>query len=174
MADVARDQGFERMLTISWSSSVVAALRLMRPASVLCMESQPGGEGRRAVAAIERFCRADLIADDDALENVPADAVITGADAVTPDAVINKMKTRVLAEAAASKRVPRYAIAGEAKFAAADLPPEEALETVPMESFTAVASPWGLLSPQDASVRARDAPLHPALGRLLHDLTKHP
>jgi initiation factor 2B subunit 1/2 family protein len=153
----------ETILTISHSSSVVELVRRARPLRVLCMRSDPGGEGVRMAKAISTWTEAALLDDDVAVQDVPAQAIVVGADAVTPRGVINKVKTAALAKAARSKGVPSYAIAGETKFVGADLPATGSFEATPLELFTAIAAPAGLLSPHQARDHAWSRPLHPQL-----------
>ena len=157
------------VLTISFSSSVLEAIRRASVEEVMCMRSDPGGEGVRMAEALIRV-RTRVIDDQEALETVPAQAVVVGADAVTPTTLINKVKTRALAEACREKGVPCYAVAGETKFVASELPAEAPFERVPLELFTAIATRAGLLSPAEASRLASRAVLHPDLIRLLSDL----
>jgi translation initiation factor eIF-2B subunit delta len=160
----------DAVLTISWSSTVVNAIRLRRPADVICMRSDPGGEGARTASALSGWTSAVVLEDEDALERVPAAAVLVGADAVTPDGLVNKVKTRALAEAARARNVPAYAAVGQAKFVAVPLPLEASLEATPIELFTSVATPAGMLRPQEAAEAARLAPLSERLLPLLDDL----
>lgn len=159
------------LLTISYSSSVIQAVRDARVSRLACMRSDPGGEGARTAEAVAPI-RADVIEDDDAIARVPAAAVVVGADAVSPSHLVNKVKTRALAEAARGKEVPCYAVAGQTKFVDADLPIEGPFERVPLELFTAIATPAGLLQPADAAERAAEAHLHTDLTPLLTELVR--
>jgi translation initiation factor eIF-2B subunit delta len=162
----------DRVLTLSYSSSVVEAIRLRRPQQTVCMRSEPGGEGWR-VAEETRDCTWPILMDDDeALQKLPGEAVVVGADAVTPEGVVNKVKTRALVEAARSKGIPRYAVAGETKFVGDALPLRPAFETAPLEHFTAVAVPGGLLRPDEARRRADAVRLSPKLRGLLEELAR--
>ena len=160
------------VLTISYSSSVVRALRgRSRLAMVTCMESRPGGEGTRMAETVSAFANARVLPDAEALAQVPGGVVVAGCDALTPAAVVNKVKTRALAEAARERGVPCYAVAGWSKFVPDTVPVDDAFEPTPLELFTAIATPDGLLVPEDAARRARSAALHadlePVLARLL-------
>jgi hypothetical protein len=161
----------DSILTISFSSTVIDAIRLRRPALLVCMRSEPGGEGRRTAQAMAAWTRSEVIEDEEALHRLPAAAVLTGADAITPDAVVNKVKTRALVEAAAAREIPRYAVAGETKFVAASLPVGGSFESAPLELFTAVATPTGLLSPSPTRQHARQSTLHPDLAPILARLS---
>jgi translation initiation factor 2B subunit (eIF-2B alpha/beta/delta family) len=156
------------VLTISRSSSVLRALRgRKRLAMVTCMASQPGGEGARMAEAVSGFATARVVPDAEALAQVPGGVVAVGCDALTPSALVNKTKTRALVEAARDRGVPCYGVAGWAKFVAEPLPVEEPFEPTPLELFTAVATPDGLLEPDEAGRRAGAAALHDDLGPVL-------
>ena len=156
------------LLTISASSSVLAAVRLARVRLLSCMRSDPGGEGERMAAeAAAGTTRTRLLDDDEAIRLVPAAAVVVGADAVTPAGLVNKVKTRALAEAAGGRGIPVYAVAGETKFLGLDLPTEPPFERVPLHLFTAIATPAGLLPPDEALRAAASAVPHPELAELL-------
>jgi translation initiation factor 2B subunit (eIF-2B alpha/beta/delta family) len=170
LAELLSHSNFRQVLTISWSSSVLAAIRLVRPETVLCMRSEPGGEGPRLAEALAPFTAASVIEDDEAIAGVPAEVVVTGADALFPGAVVNKVKTRALAEAAGMRGVPVYAIAGETKFVAVPLPLAGAFESTPVSLFIGIATAEGILSPPEASDRARAAALHEDLTVLLERL----
>jgi translation initiation factor eIF-2B subunit delta len=160
----------DRILTLSYSSSVVAAIRLRRPQQTVCMRSEPGGEGWRVAEETRDRTWSVVMEDEEALERLPGDAVVVGADAVTPQGVVNKVKTHRLAEAARSKDIPRYVVAGHTKFLGRALPLGAAFETTPLELITAVAAPGGLLGPKEARRRADDVGLSPRLTRLLEEL----
>jgi Initiation factor 2 subunit family len=162
----------DRILTLSYSSTVVAAIRIRRPFQTICMRSEPGGEGWRVAEETRDVTTPILMDDDEALEQLPTDAVVVGADAVTPDGVANKVKTGALAEAARAKGIPRYAVAGNTKFVGARLPLQSGFEVTPLELFTAIASPGGLMSPSEARVHAEGFRLREELLRLLEDLSR--
>ncbi len=168
---VAADALPERVLTISWSSSVAHAIRHRRPRLALCMRSEPGGEGERTAKLLEDAAeRVEVVEDGDALERVPADAVVVGADAVTPRAVVNKIGTARLAAAARGRDVPRFVVAGETKFVADDVPIVEPFEAAPLDLFTGVATADGVLTPAEVRRRARCHPVHFDLVPLLEEL----
>jgi hypothetical protein len=160
------------LLTISYSSSVVELVPLARPETVLCMRSEPGGEGAHAAEAMSAWTKATVIEDEDAITNVPSDAVVVGADAVTPRAVINKVKTTALAEAAGRKGIPIYAVAGEFKFVGDELPVAPVFEATPLELFSAIAGPQGLWDASQAGTHARSRQIHPELRPLLNELRR--
>ena len=109
------------LVTISFSRSVrqvMAEVARVRPLSVACAEGRPALEGRRlaaelAASGIEVTCFGDA-AIGHALAT--ADAVLVGADAITPDWFLNKSGTRMLAAAAAQQGRPVYVAATRDKF----------------------------------------------------------
>lgn len=159
-----------RVITISYSSSVVELVRRARPAGVLCMRSEPGGEGTHSAEKMSAWTSAVVMEDDDAITHMPGDLVVVGADAVTPRAVVNKVKTRALTQAARARDLATYAVADESKFIAEELPVASPFEATPLELFVAVAGPDGLLDAKRASRHARTRPIHPKLRPLLEAL----
>jgi translation initiation factor 2B subunit (eIF-2B alpha/beta/delta family) len=159
----------DAVLTISWSSTVVAALRLRRPRTVLCMVSEPGGEGRRTAEALADL-GARALPDEEALAAFPAGAAVVGADAVGPGGLVNKVRTGALCRAARGRGLPAIALAGETKLVSADLPAPGPFERVPLGLLDAVVLPDGPVGPDEAARRARAVPLHPSLPPLLEEL----
>lgn len=110
-----------RVVTLSFSRSVaqvLEALHAQRAVHVACSDSRPALEGRRlasrlAAAGIPVTCYTDA-ALGHAL--AAADAVLVGADAVSPEWFLNKSGTRMLAAAAGQQGVPVYVIATRDKF----------------------------------------------------------
>lgn len=164
----------ERLLTISYSSSVIDAVRLRRPERVACMLSEPGGEGQRLAEALSGWTDSIVVPDEEATSAIPAEAVVVGADAVTPLALVNKVKTAALARSAREHRVPCIAVAGGTKFVADELPVVGPFEAAPLDLFDAVAAPSGLLDQTAASARARRFGIHPRLRPLLEELRAAP
>jgi translation initiation factor 2B subunit (eIF-2B alpha/beta/delta family) len=111
--------------TCSFSGSVLACLRALAGRAALrvsCAEGRPAFEGRRLAAAlsgegiaVEAFTDAGI---GEAVWRQPgrADAVLLGADAVSPDWVVNKAGSGMLAAAAARVGVPVYVAATRDKF----------------------------------------------------------
>jgi translation initiation factor 2B subunit (eIF-2B alpha/beta/delta family) len=108
--------------------------------------------------------------DAEALQRLPAEAVVVGADAVTPFALVNKVGTGALARAAADRHIPCYAVAGGTKFVGDVTPAVEPFEAVPLDAITAVATPAGVLTADEARHSARTRPIHPDLRPLLEEL----
>ena len=171
-AAVAASMLPERILTLSYSSTVVEAIRLRRPLQVVCMRSEPGGEGWRVAEETRDVTTPILMDDEESLAKVPADAVLVGADAVTPEGVVNKVKTKALAEAARTRGIQRYAVAGGTKFVGVRLPLRPAFEVTPLELFTAIAAPGGLLSAAEAGGEAASVTFGVELRRLLEELSE--
>lgn len=137
------------IMTHSASGTVQAALVASkdRIGSVLCTTSLPGGEGR---ALARRLSSAGLdarvIADAEiARVCSTVDMAIVGADAVTEQAVVNKVGTALVALAAREAGVPCYAIAPTGKLLphslATTLP--AAFEHTPLGLFDAVLTEQG-------------------------------
>jgi len=160
----------DTVLTISSSSTVAAAIRIRRPRHVVCMASHPGGEGLSMAGTVSAWSETTVADDDEAIRSLPAEAVVVGADAVTPHAVINKVRTRDLAEAALARGLPCYVIAGSAKFISVALPVVPPFEATPLGAFTAIATAAGLITPQQAADRASRVTVHPALALLVERL----
>ena len=153
----------DRIITISYSSTVRDIVKMREPREVRCMSSDPGGEGMEMVGVLSAYTEATVIADDEAIEQCPADAVVVGADAVTPGGLLDKVKTREIAESARDHGIPCFAVAGETKFVPAELPFGEPFQSVGLRLFSGIATPMGLLMPSEAIDYAASVRLHPAL-----------
>jgi translation initiation factor 2B subunit (eIF-2B alpha/beta/delta family) len=124
------------VLTHSWSSTVARAIRAAR--RVVCTESLPGGEGRKTAAALG----GEMIPDTAVYRSMATvDLVVVGADAVTPDAVVNKVGTALVALAARERLVPVWVVCGEEKLVGAEWRPElgDLFERVPRMWFRGIA-----------------------------------
>ncbi|MGH9350114.1 MAG: translation initiation factor eIF-2B [Vicinamibacterales bacterium] len=113
-----------RLVTISYSGTVRHALEALgraRPLHVACAEGRPALEGRRLAARLAGSGAMVECFSDAAIAHPleRADAVLVGADAVTPEWFVNKSGTLMLAAAAAGRGIPVYVLAGREKF----LPP---------------------------------------------------
>jgi len=106
------------IITISRSSTVLAVLGALEPERVLCLESSPGGEGRRSAAELnERGIPAETVPDAEvgaAVERI--ELGLCGADAVTGHVFVNKIGTRRLAEALRALGKPLYVAADRTKY----------------------------------------------------------
>ena len=94
-------------------------------------------EGRAAGAALEG-----------------AELALIGADAVTPDLLINGTPSQSLAEAAAG-RVPFYAVCETVKFTR-DARADRGYDLVPLALVTAIATEEGVLAPDDVRRRIQE------------------
>ncbi|MFN2589576.1 MAG: hypothetical protein ABR518_02265 [Actinomycetota bacterium] len=159
------------VMTLSRSSAVIDAIVARRPDRVLAMRSEPGGEGADAAAALrEAGIAAVVIDDDEALATMPAEAVVVGSDAITPTAVVNKVRTAALAAAARTRGLPCYVVAGESKLVGVELPPIPPFERTDLGLFTAVAMPDGMVDPAQIARRARTTRIHERLVPTLEEL----
>jgi translation initiation factor eIF-2B subunit delta len=109
------------LVTLSFSKSVVTAveaIRQVRPVRVSCSEGRPALEGRRMALEIASLGVPVMSYGDAAVGHAlaTADAVLVGADAITPDWFLNKSGTRMLAAAALQKGIPVYVAATRDKF----------------------------------------------------------
>jgi translation initiation factor eIF-2B subunit delta len=181
----------ETIMTHSRSSTVLAALKHARALgtrfSVIATESRPMLEGRALAASLaSEGVSVTLIADAAAamaLDRV--DSVLTGADKVTPEALVNKIGTRMIALAARERAVPVYAICDTTKFTAySDLGLSAGVrsadelwtgapqgvgvfntyfEPTPLAYFTGIVTEDGMLQPEQARQRAGTITIHQAL-----------
>jgi translation initiation factor eIF-2B subunit delta len=174
------------VLTHSRSSTVLAALiearRQSKAFSVIATESRPMLEGRALAETLAvEGVRASLIADAAAalvLDQV--DLILVGADRITPEYLLNKIGTRMIALAAKERTLPMYAVCDTSKFIDADYlnrtvrnersaeelwqdAPEGVIvvnryfEPTPLELFTAIITENGELSTHETSRRAERA-----------------
>ncbi|MCK4594292.1 hypothetical protein KAU45_07305 [bacterium] len=106
-----------RIITISRSSTVLAVLKALETELILCLESLPGGEGRRTVAELgANGVSARMIPDDELDAGVErAELGLIGADVVTGGVIVNKVGTRRLAEGLSSRGKPLYVVADRTK-----------------------------------------------------------
>lgn len=109
------------LVTLSFSGTVAALLEDLgarQPITVSCADGLPALEGRRLALRLSAAGLPVTFYSDAALAQAleGADAVLVGADAVTPDWFLNKSGTRMLAAAAAQYGVPVYVCATRDKF----------------------------------------------------------
>ena len=117
------ESGPLRLVTISQSGSVAAVLEAIhqqRPLQVSCSEGRPALEGRRMAAELAQRGIAVTFYSDAAVGHAVegANAVLVGADAISPDWFLNKSGTLTLASAASVRGVPVYVVASRDKFVA--------------------------------------------------------
>ena len=110
--------GGRRVLVVSRSEPVLAALRRGDPAGVVVAASRPGGEGVAVAGTLAEELDDGIdvaLAPDSAVAQAlaggAADAVLLGADRVLPDgSVVNKVGSRAAAVAAAREDRPVWAV----------------------------------------------------------------
>jgi translation initiation factor 2B subunit (eIF-2B alpha/beta/delta family) len=110
-----------KLVTISFSSTVLLALEAVAqqcPLEIATAEGQPALEGRRAATRLAAAGIAVAHYTDAALGLAVggADAIVVGADAVSPEWFLNKSGTRMLAATAAQQGIPVYVLATRDKF----------------------------------------------------------
>jgi translation initiation factor eIF-2B subunit delta len=107
-----------RVMTHSYSSTCLGVLGHTKDIEVICPESRPLYEGLRTAKELgTKGIRVRIVVDSAAPSLMgECDVVIVGADAVTPDGVVNKIGTYALALAARESKVPFYVLAGQEKF----------------------------------------------------------
>ncbi len=130
--------------TLSYSSTVLELLA-RRDLRVIVAESLPGGEGARTARLLRRRgVSARLIRDAElGVYLNGSDVAVTGADAVTPAWVINKVGTSALALASREAGVRCYAVCDSSKLVPAtwSIPPysrRRPFEQTRRRLFTAV------------------------------------
>lgn len=170
----------ERVLTLSRSGTVLAALRAADPEEVVVAESRPAREGVGVAEALAaEGVDVTLLVDAAVAHHLAGggvDAVLVGADSVLADGgIVNKVGTRAAALAAAREGVALYAVAARDKVVAGtELHQEtgderevydgEAAVTVaaprfdvtPADLVAGVVTEDGLLDADDVTAVARD------------------
>lgn len=108
-----------RILTLSRSGTVRAALRQADPEAVVIAESRPGGEGVGVAESLAAEMDVGLVPDAGlawAMAQQEYDAVLVGADTIRADgSLVNKVGTRMAALAARHEGIPVYAVAASDK-----------------------------------------------------------
>jgi translation initiation factor 2B subunit (eIF-2B alpha/beta/delta family) len=142
------------VLTHSASATVREALVHTPPARVVCTVSEPGGEGRGLADDLRAAgLTVDLVDDPDAGHAAgTVDLVLLGADSVFRDgALVNKVGTRDIAEAASEARVPVHVACEVIKLVPVDSyePDEERFELTPPEHIVMVVTEEGAFPPSE-------------------------
>lgn len=159
----------KRIMTISYSSTVLASLRLMAATmglEVVVPVSLPMGEGREMAKVLsEGGIRVEIIQDSmifSVMEEM--ELTLVGADAVTPRGVINKVGTLSMVAASKHFGVPCHALCDWTKVSpAAMMDPletqtrvganltmrDQVFEIVPLDLFTSVITDRGELIPDE-------------------------
>jgi len=114
-------KGKKKVMTHSYSSTIVGVLGHAQDIEVICPESRPLLEGLSTAKELgAQGIRVWIVVDSAAPSLIgECDLAIVGADAVSPGGVVNKIGTYALALAARENKVPFYVLAGTEKF----LPP---------------------------------------------------
>ena len=117
-----------KLVTISFSSTVLLVLDAVaqeHPVEVATAEGQPALEGRRTAARLASAGIPVTHYADAALGQAVtgSDAIVVGADAVTPDWLLNKSGTRMLVATAAQQGIPVYVVATRDKFLSSGVAP---------------------------------------------------
>jgi len=136
-----------RVMTLSWSSTVAAALEALaraRGVSVIVAESAPMMEGRLLAQRLSRSMRCDVVKDGDVREAMGlVDAVVCGADHVSPFGAVNKKGTLAMALAAHDRRVPVNVLCAASKIRPEAPVPTGDQELVPLRLLRAVVTEDG-------------------------------
>jgi len=146
--------------------SVLDAARERSTFQVCCTEAMPGGEGMEMAAELTvAGFDVELVDDGSAVELLPGvDMVVSGADAIGPDAAVSKAGIRKLAIAADLAGVAMYLTAGRDKVLPAGLfrittqlgGRQGLSEIIGLEYFTAIVSDVGLLTIDDIAELAAE------------------
>ena len=114
-------KGKRKVMTLSYSSTVLEVLGHVEGIEIICPESRPLCEGLRTAKELgAKGIRVRIVVDSAAPSLMgECDVVMVGADAITPEGVVNKIGTYALALAAREQKIPFYVLAGTEKF----LPP---------------------------------------------------
>jgi translation initiation factor 2B subunit (eIF-2B alpha/beta/delta family) len=184
------------VLTHSRSSTVLAAFvearRRGNDFSVIATESRPVLEGRALAEALAaQGTRVSVIADSAAASVLnQVDLVLVGADKITPEYLVNKIGTRMIALAARERAVTVCAVCDTSKLIDADyhiasagdrrsvdeLWPEAPkgvvvvnryFEPTPLALFTTIITEQGELSPEETARRAERASIDSELADAL-------
>lgn len=180
------------VLTHSRSSTVLETLlearREGKQFNVIATESRPMFEGRKLANDLSRYAiHVTVIADAAAslfIETV--DLILVGADRITPEHLVNKIGTKMIALASRERGVPIYAVCDTSKFVGVDHfegtirdQPDPAelwenapvgvavqnryFEPIPLVCFSGFVTERGTLSASEASACAREAYIDPGL-----------
>lgn len=181
-----------RITTVSASSTVESALVEAwsegHRFEVVCLESRPMSEGRNMARQLADAGIPVVYAVDGAAWSFASDsaAVVTGADSVGDEGVVNKIGSRALAAAARSSGTPLHVLAGRTKLLPPGFPqpvdddrPEEEVwksppgirvwnryfEHVPLDEVDRVVLEDGVLTPDAVSKARRTLPVPAPLRR---------
>jgi translation initiation factor 2B subunit (eIF-2B alpha/beta/delta family) len=156
-------------MTTSHSSTVSQVLRAVakdREVRVTVAEASPGGEGRQFAKHLsEQGMDAEVIYDSTIFARMEAvDSAILGADSLTRSGLVNKVGTRIIAEAARANGLPAFAVCGWNKISPVALSDlivrtnplgprltehAQIFESTPLDLFSSIITDKGMLSPAD-------------------------
>jgi translation initiation factor 2B subunit (eIF-2B alpha/beta/delta family) len=153
------------VLTHSRSGTVERALSQLR-CRVICTESQPGGEGLALANSLQaQGCEALCVRDGDVQSKLDeCDAVLVGADAISPAVLVNKVGTSPIA--AEAKR-PFYVVCTLDKLIPRASAASDLFDETPLDLITAVISEQGPLTPGEVRRHIESFHVHPDLRHLL-------
>lgn len=166
IAENAMERVEGTVLTLSYSGTVVNVLKTAakkKDIKVTVAESFPLGEGRRTADILSKAgIEVTLIADSMVFaEARDSDLCLVGADAITPQALINKVGTYAITLASVQAGIPAYVASSTLKVAS-ELRPEwivenrmngklsertQIFEPVPLELFAEVFTEMGATRP---------------------------
>jgi translation initiation factor 2B subunit (eIF-2B alpha/beta/delta family) len=159
-----------RVLTHSASGTVFETLlrAQRRIEEIVCTVSLPGGEGRPFARRLESEGFEVTVVGDAEIGRAAESATIAlvGADALTEEAVVNKVGTRLVALAARGAGIPCYALAGTTKLLPSEAWNPDAAptyEATPLDLLDAVVTERGPMSPPQIRRAAARVAIPPAL-----------
>lgn len=142
------------VMTHSASSAVERAFHAARrPFRIIATESRPNAEGARFARRLATLgFEVTLIPDASvSLWIARANVVFVGADAITPDGLVNKVGTRLLALAAREAGIPFFAVCTSDKIVdQVDLGREDLFDLTPKSLLTGVITENGITSVRNA------------------------
>lgn len=153
--------------------AVLDAAKQRASFQVCCTEALPGGEGLEMAAELTTAgFDVEVLDDDSAVEFIPGvDLVLSGADALGPDAAVSKAGIRRITMAASIAGVDSHLTAGRDKI----LPPDlfritsqlgwrrSLSEVVRLDQFTSVVSDVGILAIDAIPALSAERPVAPEL-----------
>ncbi len=162
-------------MTTSHSDTVAQVLKALskdRQVKVTVAEASPGGEGRQFAKLLsDHRMETEVIYDSTIFARMEdVDGAITGADSVTQSGLVNKVGTRVLAEAARANDLPAVAVCGWSKISPvvlSDLVVKtnpmgphltehvQVFESTPLDLFSHIITDQGMLSSADLRMELR-------------------
>jgi translation initiation factor 2B subunit (eIF-2B alpha/beta/delta family) len=142
------------VMTHSASATARAALMHGNPARVVCTVSEPVGEGRGFSEELaEAGLTTELVADEDGPHAVgTVGLLLLGADTVFRDgSLLNKIKTKELAQAATKAGVPVVVASEVLKLAPDDPyePDEDQIDLTPADTIDRYATEEGIVAPDE-------------------------